>query len=698
MAISSYDQNIMIIPLVLLVIVIFTCTEAAAASFERKNVSFPGFDYERDKDRLLFSGKNTSIESGALQLTTNSNNEWYEADHYDNSGRIMYYQPFRIHNGLIMGSFNSTFVINLYRQPDWDPGHGLAFLIAPNSSLPQSSHGQWLGLTNSVSDGSRDNHVVAIEFDTEKQDFDPDDNHIGLNINSVRSTKSVPLNEHNITLSSSEISYKVWVQYDGTSQLLQVYMEKEGKLKPPKPLLTQTINLKEFLKQESYFGFSASTGFPQIQLNCVREWTLEIEVIPKKKDWKWLIITAGVGIPTLIIFLVLSIIFYVNKRRRRRVEEPHHEFGNLRYLPGIPREFKYKELKKATNNFNESMKLGEGGFGIVYKGTLEEKKGGPSEIAVKKFSRDNIKGKGDFLAELAIIHRLRHKHLVRLVGWCYEKGKLLLVYDFMPNGSLEKHLYGIPEQSTLNWNRRYRILTGIASALYYLQNEYDQKVVHRDLKASNILVDADFNGRLGDFGLARTIENERNSYAELGAGGVPGTMGYVAPECFHTGKATPESDVFGFGAVLLEIVCGRSPGIRIPHEQHFYTLVDWVWMLHREGRIEDAVDERLENNFAIEEANKVLLLGLACSHPIATERPKTEEILQIISGTLPAPYVPPFRPAFTWPSTGPATTGIDNFLTGITLSSQDYSSEMSSLSIAQTPSAPSPSFNLPVSA
>ncbi|KAL5791399.1 hypothetical protein ACOSQ2_006287 [Xanthoceras sorbifolium] len=268
----------------------------------------------------------------------------------------------------------------------------------------------------------------------------------------------------------------------------------------------------------------------------------------------------------------------------------------------------------------------------------------------------------------------------------------------MPNGSLEKHLYGIPEQSTLNWNRRYRILTGIASALYYLQNEYDQKVVHRDLKASNILVDADFNGRLGDFGLARTIENERNSYAELGAGGVPGTMGYVAPECFHTGKATPESDVFGFGAVLLEVVCGRSPGIRIPHEQHFYTLVDWVWMLHREGRIEDAVDERLENNFAIEEANKVLLLGLACSHSIATERPKTEEILQIISGTLPAPSVPPFRPAFTWPSTGPATTGIDNFLTGITLSSQDYSSEMSSLSIAQTPSAPSPSFNLPVSA
>ncbi|KAK3195726.1 hypothetical protein Dsin_027036 [Dipteronia sinensis] len=683
----------MITPLQLVfVILIFLIAGAAAESFQRKKISFPGFDKEKDKVYFEFSGKNTTIDGGALQLTTDTTNDASLADHYNNSGRIMYHQPFRIHNGRVMGSFNSTFVINLFRNSDWEAGHGLAFLISPNVTLPESSYGQWIGLTNSSSDGSRDNHFVAIEFDTQN----PGQNHIGLNINSVTSDTTVSLNDHNITLSMpSSQSYKAWVQYNGTSQLLQVFMDKQEEPKPSKPLLTQFIDLKDFLKQQSYFGFSASTGFPQIQLNCVREWTLEIEVLPKKKDWKWLIIAAGVAIPSVIVLLVLSIVFYLHKRsrRRRRVEESDHEFGNLRYLPGMPREFKYKELKKATNNFDQSMKLGEGGFGIVYKGTLQEN----CEIAVKKFSRDNIKSKGDFMAELAIIHRLRHKHLVRLVGWCYEEGKLLLVYDFMPNGSLEKHLYGVSEQSTLNWNHRYRILTGVASALYYLQNEYDQKVVHRDLKASNILVDADFNARLGDFGLARTIENERNSYAELGASGVPGTIGYVAPECFHTGKATPESDVYGFGAVLLEVVCGRNPGMRIPDEQHFYNLVDWVWMLHREGRIEDAVDERLENNFVVEEAKKVLLLGLACSHPIATERPKTEEILQIISGTLPAPYVPPFRPIFTWPSTGPATIGIDSLLAGMTSSSQGYSSERSSLSISETLSAPSPSFNCPVS-
>ena len=218
----------------------------------------------------------------------------------------------------------------------------------------------------------------------------------------------------------------------------------------------------------------------------------------------------------------------------------------------------------------------------------------------------------------------------------------------MPNGSLDKHLYEAPNQTTLNWRCRYRILAGVASALHYLHDEYDQKVVHRDLKASNILLDSEYNARLGDFGLARALDNERNSYAELVLAGVPGTMGYVAPECFHTGRATPESDVYGFGA--LEVVCSRSPGININHHQRLYSLVDWVWMLHREGNIEEAVDERLGNDYVVDEAKRLLLLGLACSHPIASERPQTQDICQIISGTMLVPNVPIFKPAFTWPS------------------------------------------------
>ncbi|XP_044488527.1 probable L-type lectin-domain containing receptor kinase S.5 [Mangifera indica] len=666
--------------ILLQVLVLFICsTEAAAASIEQFN--FSTFDGNTDSDFFTREGNQTNIENKALQLTYDSISDSTYVKFFNNSGRIMYHTPFRIHNGddggEILASFSSSFVINLYRKPEWEPGDGLAFLIAPNCSLPGSSYGQWLGLTNGSTDGSSENHFVAIEFDTRKQEFDPDGNHIGLNINSVKSKKTVPLDEHNITLSpNSTPSYKVWVEYDGASKLMQVYMvvlQGEEDFYPEKPseaLLNESINLQDYLKSESYFGFSASTGDPYFQLNCIRAWTLKIDVVPKIKDWKWLIITAAVGVPVAIIFLI-CIGVYMKRRRKTKVEESH-ELGRLKWLPGMPREFKYKELKKATNNFHESMKLGEGGFGIVFKGILHEKDHDKThiEVAVKKFSKDNIQGKGDFLAELAIIHRLRHKHLVRLVGWCHEKGKLLLVYDYMPNGSVEKYLYNNSEQTTLNWNHRYKILAGVASALYYLHNEYDQKVVHRDLKASNILLDGEYNARLGDFGLARAIENERNSYADVGLDGVPGTRGYVAPECFHTWKATTESDVFGFGAVVLEVVCGRSPGVVIPDQEVSHTLVDWVWMLHREGRILDAVDEQLNNDFVEDEARRALLLGLACSHPIASERPKSEDILQIITGTLPVPDVPPFRPFFTWPSMDTSAT-VSSVLTGFSLSSKD---------------------------
>ncbi|CAN6685047.1 unnamed protein product [Malus baccata var. baccata] len=661
---------------------------AAAEGAKPKDFPFLIFDEKTDQNTFHFS-QHSSIDKGALQLTPDSENPQDSKE--NKSGRIMYKRPYRLwlsdiyNDDDVVASFNSTFLINVYRKKEWDAGEGLAFLIASDIHVPEQSQGQWLGLTNSSTDGKATNHFIAVEFDTEKQDFDPDDNHIGLNINSVKSNKTVSLKPLGIEISpETPTNYKVWVDYNGTSKVLEVYMVNESLTKPQTPLLRETINLREYLKKESYFGFAGSTGTSAVQLNCVLKWDLKVEEFHPRKDLTWLKIAVGVGVPVTSLLLVSAVwlgVGYSNKRKRTRIEESS-VLGKLKRLPGMPREFKYKELKEATNNFHESMRLGQGGFGIVYRGSLHDKDhantNSSAEIAVKKFSRDNIKGKDDFMAELTIIHRLRHKHLVRLVGWCYEKGKLLLVYDFMPNGSVDKHLYEASSQNTLNWKHRCKILAGVASALHYLQNEYDQKVVHRDLKASNIMLDSDFNARLGDFGLARALDQERNSYAELELAGVPGTMGYVAPECFHTGKATPESDVFGFGAVVLEIVCGRSPGIKILHEHQQYSLVDWVWMLHREGRIEEAVDERLKNDYVFDEAIKLLLLGLACSHPIARERPQTQAVCQIISGTMPAPSVPPFKPAFTWSSmaTAYSSTETVSTLSNIILSSITVSSSI----------------------
>ncbi|KAL4038507.1 hypothetical protein IC575_002128 [Cucumis melo] len=636
-----------------------------------RRFAYVGFNERMNNQDFTFT-PSSSIDGGALQLTPDSQNEVVKLQ--NTSGRIMYNEPFKLwlddidKEEDIVASFSTYFYINIFRREEWNAGEGLAFLIAPTVDVPEQSWGQWMGLTNETIDGDDRNQIVAIEFDTEKQDFDPDNNHIGLNINSVKSRKTVPLKEAGIVL-SPEIgtNHSIWVEYDGKAKLLQVYMSINKDPKPNKPLLNETVNLKQFVKQESFIGFSASTGSPEIQLNCVLEWTLDLERLPEKKNLTWLKILAGVGIPVLTIAILVGVWLFVGYRKKRteHMDEESNVQGTLKRLPGMPREFKYKELKRATHNFHESMVLGNGGFGIVYKGVLQEKdrditassnSASRLEIAVKQFSRDSIKSKSDFLDELTIIHRLRHRNLVRLEGWCYEKGKLLLVYDFMPNGSLENHLYDVDEQNVLNWGHRYKILSGVASALHYLHNEYDQKVLHRDIKSSNILLDSEFNARLGDFGLARALDPERNSYADLHCGGVAGTMGYVAPECFHEGRATPESDVYGYGAVVLEVVCGKRPGAIVEDEQDQYSLIDWVWKLHREGHIEKAVDNQLGNDFVVDEARRLLLLGLACSHPVASERPQTQAILQILNGALPPPQVPPFKPVFMWPPMSSSST------------------------------------------
>lgn len=599
--------------------------------------------------------KPATISNDALQVTLDTaSSEIMNLTHQ--SGRVFFKEPFKLWDGdinvtdnaTVVGSFNSSFLINIYRPQNATPGEGMAFVIAPDLNLPEHSSGEFLGLTNSSTDGNPSNKIVAVEIDTFKQEFDIDDNHIGINLHSVRSVKNASLTPYNMTIAPIGARfYNVWVDYDGVGKVMEVYIsEQETKTgptppKPGSPILSYNLNLRDHVRQYSYFGFSASTG-DDYQLNCVLRWNLTVHHFPENDD-QWQKIVLGAGIPVLVLLLIgaFGLGYYIHQRRMQ-LSNPNL-VGALKTLPGTPREFGFMDLKKATGNFNPKNKLGQGGYGVVYWGFLVKEN---LEIAVKWFSRESIKGQDDFLAELTIINRLRHKNLVKLLGWCHKNGKLLLVYEYMPKGSLDKHLFAPPNVDPLPWNLRDNAISGVASALQYLHNEYEQKVVHRDLKASNIMLDSSFNARLGDFGLARALENEKTSYAE--AEGVLGTMGYIAPECFHTGKATQQSDVYAFGAVLLELVCGRHPGAKIGG---FNYLVDWVWLMHRDGRLLEAVDPRLGDEYVAEEAERLLLLGLACSHPTASERPKTEAILQMImSKTVPVPFVPSFRPAFVWPS------------------------------------------------
>lgn len=643
----------------LLLLLLLLATAHSQSNTTNFSYSFPSFDSNDNSSVLVL--RDSNINLAAVQLTPDTIN--YREYFANKSGRVFIKKPFKLWGHLAgsnvsstattkhVASFNTSFSINIVRANGSVPGEGFAFLIAPSpDSPPPGSIGRFLGLTNASTDGNSSNYLIAVELDTVKQSYDPDDNHIGLDINGVASHTAVSLTPFNIEICPVNMTrYTVWIDYSGVARHIWVYMALQGNPKPNFTVLNTSLDISDHVQEWSYLGFSASTG-TTYQLNCLVDWNLTVEALPddlqdgrsssrrRQKLYPCVGLILGAVVATAVIFGL----FYIRRRRRRDGDNPRVLMDALNSLPGMPREFKFSTLKKATNNFDKKLKLGEGGFGEVYKGLLP---GQNVTVAVKKFSRDKTNGQDDFLAELTIINRLRHKNLVPLIGWCHKKGMLLLVYEFMPNGSLDQHLRGGPGRPLLSWERRYNILAGVASALRYLHHEYNQMVVHRDIKCSNVMLDSAFDARLGDFGLARAVNTDKNSYTDLN---VAGTCGYIAVECLINYKFTRESDVYAFGTVVLVVVCGRGPIL-----PNFEPIVEWVWNLHGEGRILDAVDPRIAGEYVREEAERLLLLGLACCHPIPGERPKTQVIGQIISKSAAPPEVPLIKPALVFPALVP---------------------------------------------
>ncbi|XP_062177362.1 L-type lectin-domain containing receptor kinase IX.1-like isoform X2 [Alnus glutinosa] len=305
-----------------------------------------------------------------------------------------------------------------------------------------------------------------------------------------------------------------------------------------------------------------------------------------------------------------------------------------------PKRFSFKELAHATNNFNDEEKLGQGGFGGVYRGFL---RGSNSFVAVKRVSKGSKQGIKEYASEVKIISLLRHRNLVQLIGWCHERGELLLIYEFMPNGSLDSHLF--TEESLLIWETRYKVAQGLASALLYLHEEWEQCVVHRDIKSSNIMLDSNFNAKLGDFGLARLVDHVKGSQTTV----LAGTMGYMAPECVTTGNASKESDVYSFGIVALEIACGRKP-IKTIAPQDQVVLVEWVWQLYGIGKVIEAADPRLDGDFDEQQMERLMIVGLWCAHPDRNLRPSIRETIHVLNFETTLPILPLTMPGPTHPA------------------------------------------------
>ncbi|CAN6360839.1 unnamed protein product [Urochloa humidicola] len=326
-----------------------------------------------------------------------------------------------------------------------------------------------------------------------------------------------------------------------------------------------------------------------------------------------------------------------------------------------PRRFRYSELATATSCFSDEDKLGEGGFGSVYKGYLKER---DLHVAIKKVSKSSQQGWKEYISEVKIISRLRHRNLVQLIGWCHGGGELLLVYELMPNGSLNSHIHG--QNNVLSWQLRHDIILGIGSALLYLHQESQQCVLHRDIKPSNVLLDAAFNAKLGDFGLARLVDHEQSHTTALA-----GTMGYMDPECMLSGSASTATDVYSFGVVILEIACGKRPIVVVQDSEEYATmhLVQWVWECYGHGRIIDAADQRLNGQFDGDEMERVMITALWCAHPDRTMRPSIRQAINVLRMEAPLPSLPANMPvAMFMPliQGQPAVTGSNSGSAGTT--------------------------------
>ncbi|XVE80352.1 hypothetical protein DITRI_Ditri14bG0132900 [Diplodiscus trichospermus] len=284
--------------------------------------------------------------------------------------------------------------------------------------------------------------------------------------------------------------------------------------------------------------------------------------------------------------------------------------------------FNYRDLCTATKNFYPEYQLGEGGFGRVYKGRLEN----PNQVvAVKQLDRNGYQGNREFLVEVLMLSLLNHSNLVNLVGYCAEGDQRILVYEYMANGSLENHLLDLPpDRKPLDWNTRIKIAVGAAKGLEYLHETADPPVIYRDFKASNILLDQDFNPKLSDFGLAKLGPTGDKSHVSTR---VMGTYGYCAPEYALTGQLTTKSDVYSFGVVFLEIITGRRviDNSRPTEEQN---LVTWATPLLKDRRnFTSMADPLLDGDFPTKNLHQALAIAAMCLQEDATARPLMSDVV-----------------------------------------------------------------------
>ncbi|OIT36638.1 PREDICTED: L-type lectin-domain containing receptor kinase S.6 [Nicotiana attenuata] len=567
-------------------------------------------------------------------------------------GRAFYVYPIRFLDSLTnnTASFLCTFSFTILpTTPSCPFGDGFAFLITSDVDSLTNSNG-YMGLPKQDSDMG--DSFLAVEFDT-------NDNHIGIGVKEVKFLASADVD----LKSGKELT--AWIEYKDSEKMMRVWIGYEMQIRPFNPVLATKIDISNQLKEFMRIGFTAkgsavysiyrwrfrTFGLLSSQtswdhqsdegdcLMCFPEEIGEHFSAPhhSKSLLKLIFVYGGLAAVVTLVVGILAIVSVFVLRRKKRDGSRGENEGQVCRLQGnrVPQRLSLSEIKSATEGFNNERIIGEGGSAVVYEGDIPSK----GVVAIKRFVQGTRLGPSHipFNTEFAsMVGCLRHKNLIQLQGWCCERNELVLVYEFMPNGSLNKILHEHSHFAKfLTWERRLNIVLGVASALVYLHEECENQIIHRDVKTCNIMLDAEFNAKLGDFGLAEVFDNSRTRDATVPAG----TMGYLAPEYVFSGVPTVKTDVYSFGVVVLEVASGRKP-----IDECGGLITDWVWDLWEKGRITEAADPKLKGRFQKNEMDRVLVVGLSCVHPNQEKRPRMREVARMLKDEAPLPILPPKKP------------------------------------------------------
>ncbi|CAN6921738.1 unnamed protein product [Brassica oleracea] len=344
---------------------------------------------------------------------------------------------------------------------------------------------------------------------------------------------------------------------------------------------------------------------------------------PLDKDGKK--ISKGTIVAIVVAPVVLIALGFALWRRRKAYRAFTSDSGDDITTSGSL-QFEFKAIEAATSNFHSNNKLGHGGFGEVYKGTLPN----GAQVAVKRLSKKSGQGEEEFKNEVFLVAKLQHKNLVRLLGFSVKGEEKILVYEFLPNKSLDHFLFDPKKSSQLDWTRRYNIIEGITRGILYLHQDSRLTIIHRDLKAGNILLDKDLNPKIADFGVARNFSVDQT---EATTGRVVGTFGYMPPEYVTSGQFSTKSDVYSFGVLIMEIICGKKNSSFNETDGSISNLVTYVWRLWNNDSLLEMIDPAMEEKYDRNEVFRCIHIALLCVQENPTDRPTMSTIFRMLTNT-----------------------------------------------------------------